>query len=170
MAKKPQLRALVIGSLGVVGASVFAYAVFGRDRQMNDSEARRAAVVAAARSQIGRTDPAPYWERVYGSYPGKSYSWCGVFDLWALHEAGLTSQNWVTGIGFIAPLGLRTTVYPEPGDIAYFSRNQHHAIVDHVNDDGTVELINGNGIGGAVTVSTVPTSSVTAFYSIQSLV
>jgi hypothetical protein len=133
------------------------------------AEEKRAAVIAAAGSQIGKSYPAPYWYEVYGSYPGRSYAWCGVFALWALHVAGVTDQPWKVGIGFIYPLGLRQTITPEPGDIAYFQKKQHHAIVGSVNSDGTVSLINGNGTGGQVSESRPDVSDVTAFYSIRSL-
>jgi len=130
---------------------------------------KRAAVITAAGSQLGASDPSPYWKEVYGSYPGKAYAWCGVFALWALHVAGVTNEPWKVGIGFIFPLGLKQTPVPEPGDIAYFQKNQHHAIVAAVNSDGTVSLINGNGTGGAVTESRPDIEDVTAFYSIGTL-
>jgi hypothetical protein len=61
------------------------------------------------------------------------------------------------------------TYVPKPGDIAYFEKNQHHAIVAAINTDGTVDLINGNGTGGAVTESRPAKTKVTAFFSIQPL-
>jgi hypothetical protein len=80
-----------------------------------------------------------------------------------------TQQRPSTNIGFIYPLGLKQTPVPEPGDIAYFQKNQHHAIVASVNSDGTVSLINGNGTGGAVSESRPDIEDVTAFYSIGTL-
>lgn len=132
---------------------------------------RRARVVAAALSQVGNRDPKPYWDDVL---PGKNVGkaeWCGAFALWALHQAGLAlDRQWVIGRGFllVGPRPLKATNDPQPGDVAYFDKNQHEAIVEFVST-GAVQLINGNGAGGKVSVSTVPRSAVTAFFSIQSL-
>ncbi len=72
------------------------------------------------------------------------------------------------GDGFIGPLRLPITSNPQPGDIAYFTNNQHEAIVEKVNGN-TVKLINGNGQGGKVSLSSVDRSKVAAFYSIEAL-
>ncbi len=132
----------------------------------------RAMVVQIATAQLGRGDPAPYWEDAFGTGWASSLSWCGVFALWVLRQAGLTDAKWITGKGFIYPLKLRQTTTPEPGDIAYFEKFQHQAIVAGRNFDGTgtVRLINGNGEGGKVTESNVQLDKVTAFFSIDSLI
>ncbi len=137
----------------------------------------RELVVQAAQSQIGFSDPTPYWldalpESFQGPFPP---DWCGAFALWALHQAGLALDiKWEIGFGFllVPPHALRTVSVPEPGDIAYFNRNQHHAVVESVDESsGTVNLINGNGVGGQVTESvSVPFDHVTAFFSIQSYI
>jgi len=127
-------------------------------------------VVAAALSQLGKKDPAPYWINTMGSPQDSSLSWCGVFALWALHQAGLAlNKNWIPGKGFIltSPNPLPTTKTPQPGDIAYFDSYQHQAVVAAVYPDGTIDLVNGNGTNRAVTPSHPKASSVTAFYSIQ---
>lgn len=136
---------------------------------LETNEQKRERVVQIALSQVGKNDAAVYWEDAYGTYPGPSYAWCGVFALWVLRQAGLTDAKWIVGKGFIYPLGLEVTYVPKPGDIAYFEKYQHQAIVGSVNDDGTVSLINGNGTGGAVTESRPQKSKVSAFYSIQRL-
>ena len=131
----------------------------------------RSAVVFAALSQVGNTDPKPYWDDVLPNTDVGHADWCGAFALWALHQAGLAlDRQWVIGRGFIlvGPNPLPQTTDPQPGDIAYFNKNQHEAIIESVTP-GAVQLINGNGTGGAVSVSTVPRSAVTAFYSIKSL-
>lgn len=138
---------------------------------LSKEERYRAEVVRIAGSQLGSTDASPYWTEVYGSYPGKTFAWCGVFALWVLHQAGLTKAKWLTGpkeYGFIYPLKLPMVASPKPGDIAYFNKNQHQAIVASVSGNGWVTLINGNGEGGAVTESQV--AVVTAFYSITKLI
>lgn len=131
----------------------------------------RESVVFAALSQVGNGDPKPYWDDVLpGVNVGKA-DWCGAFALWALHQAGLAlDRKWVIGRGFllVGSHPLPQTTNPQPGDIAYFNKNQHHAIVEFVST-GAVQLINGNGAGGKVSVSTVPKSSVTAFFSIKPL-
>jgi surface antigen len=60
------------------------------------------------------------------------------------------------------------TTKPKIGDIAYFTTNQHHAVVVGVNGD-SIQIVNGNGLGGKVTVSTTTRAAVTAFYSIVPL-
>ena len=91
-------------------------------------------------------------------------AWCGAFALWALHKAGVARNVfWQVGNGFLSHFP--TTSNPQPGDIAYFNQYQHEAVISSVTS-ATVGLINGNGTGGKVTVSTVPRSSVTAFYNV----
>lgn len=126
-------------------------------------------VARAARSQLGRTDATPYWQDVLpyvspGNYPP---DWCGAFALWAIHQAGLGREvDWVIGRGISA--ALPTTQNPLPGDIAYFTNNQHHAVVVGVDGD-RVSLVNGNGAGGAVSPSTIDQGQAAAYYSIAPL-
>lgn len=134
-------------------------------------ESKRQAVVFAALGEVGNGDPTKYWADVLPGVDAKGLEWCGAFALWALHQAGLAlDRRWVLGRGFIlvGPHPLPQTTNPKPGDIAYFSKNQHEAIVEFVSP-GAVQLVNGNGQGGRVTVSTVPRASVTAFFSIEPL-
>ena len=133
----------------------------------------RAAAARAAKSQIGRSDASLYWKDVLpAGYPPSSYpkDWCGGFVLWALHQAGLGEEIlWQVGSGFLSRLPITAT--PQIGDIAYFTNNQHHAMVVDVTADGRlVDLVNGNGTAGKVSPSTVHVSQVAAFYSIQGLV
>lgn len=132
----------------------------------------RAAVVAAAVSQLGNTDPSAYWADVLpGKDPGEA-DWCGAFALWCLHQARLALDwFWEIEQGFALSdkhQSLPMTKSPLPGDMAYFDHNQHMAVVERVTPT-TVNLVNGNGNAGAVTRSTELRSSVTAFFSIAPL-
>jgi len=131
----------------------------------------RAKVVKAALAEpAGAPRVIEYWRDVLSptDFFTPPAEWCGAFVLWALHQAGLAKGVlWKVGSGFIASENLPKTVNPKVGDIAYFTRNQHQAIVKSVNNDGTVTIINGNGTGGLITTSSPKITDVTAFYSIQ---
>ena len=124
---------------------------------------KRWLVVYFAKTQVGKSNALPYWQSAGApSLLGKA--WCGAFALWALHKARVaTNVMWQTRSGYLSHFP--TTNTPKPGDIAYFNQYQHEAVVSSVTST-TVGLINGNGTGGKVTVSTVPRSSVTAFYNV----
>ncbi len=127
----------------------------------------RKRVVSAAAGELGKGSAAPYWQDVLGSAIGAPPEWCGAFTLWALHRAGLAKDwKWEIGKGYL--YRLPTTTNPEPGDVAYFDRFQHQAIVESVTPTDVV-LLNGNGAGGKVTRTNVPRSNVRAFYSIAPL-
>lgn len=132
---------------------------------------KRASVVKAAMGEVGSNDAQKYWDVVL---PGlgtiaSNISWCGGFALWAVKQAGLAPDwTWEIGKGFLYKLPI--TYSPQPGDIAYYAKYQHHAVVRSINPDGTVSLINGNGTDGKVSLSTTAPSNVSAFYSIQPLV
>lgn len=128
----------------------------------------RKQVVKAALSQIGLGNANKYWEDVIGSGPYPK-EWCGGFALWALHQAGLAKNwKWEIGKGFLYKLPVTQT--PEIGDIAYFEKNQHQAVIKMIHDDGTMSIINGNGVGGVVNESRGPLNNAKAFYSIQPLI
>lgn len=96
-------------------------------------------------------------------------AWCGIWNLAKLRQAGLTTEGWKIGVGFIDPMKLPMVKRPEPGDIAYFTKHQHHAIVTEVRGD-SFDMVQGNGLNNSVTVSTdVPLSRAAAFYSIGKL-
>lgn len=132
-------------------------------------EAYRTRVVAAARGQIGRKDLAAYLADAAPAYAVSDHpEWCGIFALWCLHQAGLArDKTWQVGLGFLltSPRPMPTTSDPKPGDIAYFEHFQHQAVVLSVDGDN-VELANGNGQGGVVSLSTTQKSHAKAFYSI----
>jgi hypothetical protein len=98
--------------------------------------------------------------------------WCGGFALYCLHQAGLAlGVPWLDGLGFCEPQRLPRVKVPQPGDVAWFLKNQHYAIVEAVRGN-VVDTIDGNqGITPARPSiklhSGRPLSSVAVFYSIQ---
>lgn len=179
----------LLGALGVLG--VLGGAAIGTRSGSSSSPASppgdrdaalRAAAVAAARAEFERVNapgaprvnPADYWdvaaEQSLSPAEVKSLDWCGGFYLWALKVAGVAPPTvfWRfdgTGIGSAK---LRPTNDPKPADLAYFTRNEHHALIESVDGD-TVHLINGNGGGKGITRSSVSRSQVAAFYSVEPL-
>jgi hypothetical protein len=158
-----------------VGAAL---AVIGIGSLFGDTEdSLRQKVANAAAGEMDLDEPSKYWDDVMG--PGiHPKDWCGAFALWALHQAGLALKiKWKPTLGFlmVPPTVLPTTKTPKVGDIAYFNKSQHHAVVRKVYADGTVDLVNGNGYNphianGAkseVAPSHVPLSAVTYFFSIK---
>jgi hypothetical protein len=124
---------------------------------------KRRAVVLIASTQLGLSDASKYWKSV-GQPQLMGQSWCGAFTLWALHKVGIARNvMWQVGSGYLSHFPITTN--PQPGDIAYFDKYEHEAIVSKV-VGSTVNLINGNGTGGKVTASTVPISTVKAFYNV----
>jgi hypothetical protein len=151
--------AALVALLGIVGG----YFVF-----RTTEYSLRTQVVRVANAEVGSNAAVKYNDGVLVSTVPAKY-WCGIFNLWVLHQAGLGKNiKWITGVGFL--YHLPKTSDPKPGDTAYFSNNQHHAIVGEVHSNRTVTLINGNGTNGKVSISTIPISSVTAFYSIAPLI
>lgn len=136
------------------------------------TDPRRAAVVAAAASQIGPGDTPKYWASCRVSPAPEPNTptghWCGALALWALHQAGLAlGQRWVIGLGFAGPLRLPTTKFPEPGDVAYTHEPyQHHAIVESW-DGTTLVTIDGNQPDVRRRIRPMPKGIV--FYSIAPL-
>ena len=130
----------------------------------------RQAVVDAALGEKASPNPTKYWNDVLVNPASKPSEWCGALALWAIHQAGLGQNiHFVPNLGFLSGV-LPTTTNPKPGDIAYFTKNQHQALVKSVNLNGTITVINGNDVGGSITVKDTPRSNVAAFYSIQSLI
>lgn len=134
----------------------------------------RTRIVTIAKSQEGKSDPDVYWREVLpqGDSPPYPKSWCGAGYMWCLHQAhtGLKVLNWKRGFGItsafqVAKLPFPTTRDPKPGDMAYFTKNQHHAVVEEV-AGGMVRLINFNGSGGEVTRTQASYTQATCYYSI----
>lgn len=149
-------RALLYGGAAIIGGLTAVWLFRGK----------RERVVAAALSQVGKSDAEKYWADVMTTME-RPRDWCGAFVLWALHRAGLArGWYWEVGKGFL--YRLPTTRDPKPGDVAYFTTNQHHAVVTAVRPT-EVDLVNGNGTGGKVTRSTAQRANVAGFYSIEPL-
>lgn len=144
------------------------------------AKSRRQDAVDAAIQEFERVnspgnlaDPVEYWRVAAGvelsDSQSKKLDWCGGFYVWALKMAGLaTDLFWnLNGSGFQSA-HLQPTNSPLPGDLAYFNKNQHHAMVESIDGD-TVNLINGNGGGKGITRTSVDKSKVDGFFSIESL-
>lgn len=136
--------------------------------------ALRARVVEVARAEVGKRDLQRYFADaapVFLGASGAAPEWCGIFALYCLHQAGLLrDKTWKVGLGFLetAPPLPKVSV-PKPGDIAYYTQYQHEAVVLSV-DGGRVELANGNGQGGVVSLSWRPMSEAAAYYSIRNAI
>jgi hypothetical protein len=136
----------------------------------------RARVVAIARGELGYQDPRDYYADCAPAYlklPPNAKAWCGVFALWCLRRAGLTTAQWEDRKGFLGELGLRVTALPEPGDVAVFGAPLwHYAIVEHCKD-GKVHTIDGNTMQApaeGVTAKVRPITPNVTFYSIGKLI
>lgn len=130
--------------------------------------ALRQRIVDVARAEVGKRRLDVYFADAAPEYVGQEPEWCGIFALWCLRQAGvLREKRWKVGLGFTetAP-PLPRTLNPQPADIAYFSTYQHHAVVLANLGDGTVELANGNGAGGVVSLGRKAISEAAAFYSV----
>ena len=136
---------------------------------LNPIRGTREDVVRIARSQLGKTDPTVYMSAAPTFTRFDHPDWCGIWALWVLRQAGLTTWTWRQGLGFLYQLPLLPVgSYPEPGDVAYIDEpKQHEAIVELVGDF-MVTVIQGNGYGGAVTRSTFPLARA-RYYTINPL-
>lgn len=119
-------------------------------RPPSRAEELRSEIVATAVSQIGcGAKDEYYWSALGPKVKDRPPHWCGMFVLWAYHEAGLLIDvEWPIGSSFLSQ-HLQITRYPEPGDCAYFLRFQHHAIIEEVGA-GFISTIDGNSTGGKV--------------------
>lgn len=172
MARKGySLFAKVAALLAALGAGVF---LLKRDSSSSGctEDALRKKVVEVARSQVGKKDLDTYFADAAPQFVGQHPEWCGIFALWCLHQAGLAKEKtWKTGLGFLETSPpLPKTHDPKPGDIAYYTKYSHQAVVLVNNGDGTTENANGNGSGGVVSISHPNISDAAAFYSIQGLI
>jgi hypothetical protein len=139
------------------------------DEPFDDEARARRRILEVARGELGEQNPDKYWAETAPALGGSGAAWCGGFALWVLHEAGVgTEVPWVVGKGFCFRLPQTST--PQPGDIAYFDRAQHHAIVVRVDGD-TLHTIDGNQPPGeSVTERTRPVSDVRAFFDVGPLI
>lgn len=163
--------AKIAAALGLIGAGAY---VATRDSSPSgcNEEALRKRVVSFARSEVGQKNLDKYFADAAPQFIGQHPEWCGIFALWCLHQAGLAKdKTWKTGLGFLeTPPALPKTTDPKPGDVAYFTKYSHQAIVASVNADGSLETINGNGTGGVVSIGHPHKTDAFAFYSISKLI
>jgi hypothetical protein len=113
--------------------------------------------------------PFLYWQNVLAPSETPPKDWCGAFVLYGLHQAGLARDvRWIPGIGFASPEDLPITNHPEPGDLLYIDRLQHHAMVVSYNPEtGIVVSVDGNQPGIALRERHI---SQVQIYSIQPFV
>jgi hypothetical protein len=150
--------------VGAVGGALLA----GLTAKLLGGSDPRQKVIKIALEQLGEQDPDTYWAEVQPGLVRTGASWCGGFALWVLRQAGLTEWPWIVGKGFL--FNLPITRNPLPGDIVYFQKLQHHAILKSI-DGTTVMTIDGNqSPGESVRERTRALGDVTAFYSIQPLI
>jgi hypothetical protein len=113
-----------------------------------------------------------YWADVLPpGTPAHDYPphWCGALCLFAIHRAELGLEVFWKG-GFAARV-LRQRApreLPEPGDVAYFTKSQHHAIVERVNGQ-TFDSIDGNQQPGIRRRVGRKLEAAAAFYSLEPL-
>lgn len=153
--------------LGTAAVSALAAAVWLSDRKGDgmSGDAVRQRVVEIAKSQVGKPLLPEYLALAAPAFVGSNPEWCGIFALWVLKTAGLgAGVVWIVAKGFL--FRLPRTTSPKPGDVAYYTKFQHQAVVAAVRGD-EVDLINGNGQGGVVSVSTKRLDEAAAYYSIQ---
>lgn len=120
----------------------------GLDLAGEHIDARRAVVTEAERhvglwteaevdglwAEVGRPDFVGHWH---------DKAWCGGYALRCVRRAGLCDWAWRGGLGFL--YRLRVVSLPMPGDVAYFSSGQHHAIVQDL-AAGTLYTVDGNAM------------------------
>lgn len=156
-------------------AAVFGSLVWWRERRPGaehpgvcTEESLRARVVAAGLTQVGKRELDVYFADAAPQFVGLKPEWCGIFALWAMRQAGLgKGVQWKTGLGFVEPQKFPRVSMPKAGDLAYYDQPyQHQALVAGVRDE-RVDLINGNGKGGVVSLSSPLLSKATAYYSLQ---
>lgn len=114
-----------------------------------------------------------YWADVMpAGTPAYDYpkEWCGAFCLFCLHRAELgLDVFWHGGFAARTLRQLEPHELPQPGDVAYFSRYQHHAIVEGVEAAGTFSSVDGNQGPGILRHAGRKLTVVAAFYSISPL-
>lgn len=125
-------------------------------------------MLEVARSYLGRGHDC--CDEAAPGYDLDHKSWCQVFWLHCLREAGLTRRLWPSGPAW-PTAWLPTTNHPEPGDMGYIDQPyQHGCVIESVSDDGQeITSIDGNSVGRIVLRNVRPRSKFDAFYSIAPL-
>jgi hypothetical protein len=139
------------------------------------SDGSRESIVAFAKSQIGKVEakhsdgsgkrvgsdrlleyfnvaaPGVWPDSVIETAGANMPAWCGIFSVWAHKKAGKDIGTWQMGRGVSAFNTISETTSPQPGDIGYINKHQHHCIVMKLDGD-TIYSIDGNsGLYGEVT-------------------
>ncbi len=106
-------------------------------------------------------------------------SWCGIFTFWALNKGGVPMPKWTIGGSAVKQKAAYAPGYiPKAGDIAYFNKNSHYAIVEKTEPENpspserkkvNVVTVNGNtsgedNLGAQVQVKTHPISHWHGFF------
>lgn len=116
-----------------------------------------------------------YWADVMPpGTPAHDYpkEWCGALCLFCLHRAELgQTLFWRAGFAARALRQLGPKELPRSGDVAYFARYQHHAIVESVDAQArTFDSIDGNQGPGILRHAGRQLAAAAAFYSIEPLI
>lgn len=156
--KSDTKRKVAIGGLAAGGVAL-AWAVWP------DTNPRKKFLKIAS-AEEGSLDWRKYLQGVTLQTPSEKKHWCGIFALWAMHQAGFACDwHWdlMTGKGFLYRLTI--TRDPQPGDMAYIHNFQHHAIVEKV-EGNMIHTIDGNSGPQPTRVlrNVRPKSAFAAFY------
>ena len=128
---------------------------------MSAVQGSAARLVEVALAEVGYIEGPKDNETKFGKFTKSNFQpWCGSFVMWCANEAGVKVPNTVyTPAGAAAFVKVGTwqkaeEATPQPGDIVYFDfpndgvdRISHVGIVVKVNEDGTVDVVEGNTSG-----------------------
>jgi hypothetical protein len=120
-----------------------------------------ARLVEVALGEVGYIEGPKDNETKYGKFTKSNFQpWCGSFVMWCANQAGVKVPNTVytpAGAAAFVKAGTWQKVEeaaPAVGDIVYFDfpndgvdRISHVGIVVKVNEDGTVDVVEGNTSG-----------------------
>jgi len=120
-----------------------------------------ARLVEVALGEVGYIEGPKDNETKYGKFTKSNFQpWCGSFVMWCANQAGVKVPNTVytpAGAAAFVKAGTWQKVeeaVPAIGDIVYFDfpndgvdRISHVGIVVKVNEDGTVDVVEGNTSG-----------------------
>ncbi len=131
-------------------------------------------VVSTFRQYLGRYDDeflAAVWTDVGVPSWTHALHHCGATALFVYHRCGLfLDKRWVIGKGFalVRPaIPLVKVANVEPGDLVWYKRGQHYAVVADTPSAGMLRIIQGNGEGKKVTETTRPAREVALAFSIS---
>jgi hypothetical protein len=128
---------------------------------MSAVQGSAARLVEVALGEVGYIEGPKDNETKYGKFTKSNFQpWCGSFVMWCANQAGVKVPNTVytpAGAAAFVKAGTWQKVeeaVPAIGDIVYFDfpndgvdRISHVGIVVKVNEDGTVDVVEGNTSG-----------------------